>query len=115
MLDQKTQAKQGFLVAATPFLDETAPVFVATDPPTGSTMEGLQLITFKIFMSDWNNNERTDLQGSLSDLHFKILSESLRFSFRIFMAVLRMLKKRTHMDKYSTKGYTWIRMQQVEA
>eukprot|EP00438_Fugacium_kawagutii_P012471 Skav233531 [mRNA] locus=scaffold4243:43781:44622:+ [translate_table: standard] len=39
-----------FPVALTSFQDETAPVFLATDPPTGSDIEGLQLITFKIFM-----------------------------------------------------------------
>ena len=42
-----------FLVANTPFADATAPEFLATDPPTGSVLEGLQLMTFKIFMSHW--------------------------------------------------------------
>lgn len=41
-----------FPVASTPFADATDPVFLATDPPTGSSIEGLQLITFKIFMSE---------------------------------------------------------------
>jgi len=29
-------------VASTPFADATDPVFLATDPPTGSSIEGLQ-------------------------------------------------------------------------
>lgn len=44
-----------FLVANTPFADATAPEFLATDPPTGSILEGLQLMSFKIFMSHWQN------------------------------------------------------------
>ena len=31
-----------FPVASTPFADATDPVFLATDPPTGSSIEGLQ-------------------------------------------------------------------------
>eukprot|EP00435_Cladocopium_sp_Y103_P008876 s669_g2.t1 len=41
-----------FPVALTTAQDATEPLFLATDPPTGSSIEGLQLITFKIFMSE---------------------------------------------------------------
>ncbi|CAE7234999.1 unnamed protein product [Symbiodinium natans] len=40
-----------FPVATTPFQDATAPVFVATEPPSGTELAGLQIHSFKIFMS----------------------------------------------------------------
>jgi len=41
-----------FLVAATPFQDATEPILVATEPPSGSDLQGLQIHSFKLFMSE---------------------------------------------------------------